>query len=214
MRRRWAIGMAALLLACGMAGTAQADAPGTSVPEEASARPSGRYLLMDPNGRAVTNLDFPGQFQLVSFGYTHCPDICPTTLVQQAGILRELGQRADRVQAIFITVDPGRDTPEVLHRYTSYFDPRIIGLTGSPELVGRAAEHFRVRYERVQEPGAPAAAYHMDHTAGLFLLGPDGSYIRRFAFETPAAEIIERIGALLDEAGMGRGGPDSSGRGG
>ena len=168
-------------------------------PDESAARPSGRYLLMDPNGRAVTNLDFPGQFQLVSFGYTYCPDICPTTLLKQAAILRALGERAESVQPLFITVDPARDTPEVLQRYTRYFHPRIIGLTGAPELIAGAAEHFRVRYERVQEPGAPADAYHMDHSAGMYLLGPDGSYIRKFAYETAAAEIAERIGALLDE---------------
>lgn len=191
--------MATLVLALVLAGSALGEAQVEQGPDEAAVRPSGRYLLMDPNGRAVTNLDFPGKFQLVSFGYTYCPDICPTTLLDQAAILRALGERAESVQPVFITVDPVRDTPEVLQRYTRYFHPRIIGLTGSPELIARAAEHFRVRYERVQEPGAPADAYHMDHSAGMYLLGPDGGYIRKFAYETPAAEIAERIGALLDE---------------
>lgn len=191
-----------LLLSIGLTGWALEARAMDQAPDEAAARPSGRYLLMDPNGRALTNHDFPGQFQLISFGYTYCPDICPTTLVAQAAILRALGERAAGVQPVFITVDPERDTPEVLQRYTSYFHPRIIGLTGSPELIARAAEHFRVRYERVQEPGAPADAYHVDHTAGMFLLGPDGSYIRRFAYETPAAEIAERLAALLDETGL------------
>lgn len=196
MTRLWLV---PLLLSLGLTGAALGDTPLDQGPGEASAPPSGRYLLMDPNGRAVTNLDFPGQFQLISFGYTYCPDICPTTLLQQATILRTLGERAESVQPIFITVDPGRDSPEVLRRYTSHFHPKIIGLMGSPELIARAAEHFRVRYERVQEPGAPADAYHVDHTAGMFLLGPDGGYIRRFAYETPAAEIAERIAALLDD---------------
>lgn len=191
-----------LLLSLGLA-AAFADAPIDQGPAEAAAVPPGRYLLMDPNGRAVTNLDFPGQFQLISFGYTYCPDICPTTLVNQAAILRALGERADAVQPIFITVDPGRDTPEVLRRYTRYFDPRIIGLTGSAELIERTAGHFRVRYERVQDPGAPADAYHVDHTAGMYLLGPDGGYIRRFAYETPASEIAERLADLVDEVGLG-----------
>ena len=198
MRRLWPV-LATLLVPLAMWGSALGDTPLDSGPDEAAARPSGRYLLMDPNGRAVTNLDFPSQFQLVSFGYTYCPDICPTTLLEQAAILRALGERSESVQPVFITVDPVRDTPEVLQRYTRYFHPRIIGLTGSPELITRAAEHFRVRYERVQEPGARADAYHMDHSAGMYLLGPDGGYIRKFAYETPAAEIAERIGALLDE---------------
>ncbi|MGE5155851.1 MAG: SCO family protein [Bdellovibrio bacteriovorus] len=199
MSRLWSIGVAALMLA--LAGLALGEVMAQG-PQEVPRTPSGRYLLMDPNGRAVTNLDFPGQFQLISFGYTYCPDICPTTLVQQAAILRALGERGGAVQPIFITVDPDRDTPEVLQRYTSYFHPRIIGLTGTPELIQRSAENFRVRYERVQDPGAPADAYHMDHTAGMYLLGPDGGYIRRFAYETPAAEIAERMAALVDEAGL------------
>ena len=91
-----------------MGGSALGDTPMDPGPDESAARPSGRYLLMDPNGRAVTNLDFPGQFQLVSFGYTYCPDICPTTLLKQAAILRALGERAESVQLLFITVDPAR----------------------------------------------------------------------------------------------------------
>lgn len=203
MRRGSLAKLTTLLLTLFLAGPALGAGPGNDGPEEATTGPSGRYLLMDPNGRAVTNQDFPGRFQLITFGYTYCPDICPTTLLRQASVLRELGERADRVQAIFITVDPQRDSPEVLHRYTSYFDPRIIGLTGSPELIAHAAEQFRVRYERVQEPGAPTEAYHMDHTAGLFLLGPDGSYIRRFPYEAAAAEVVERIADLLEEEGVG-----------
>lgn len=194
-----------VLLSLALLGTALGDSQVGQGPDGMTA--SGRYLLMDANGRAVTNLDFPGQFQLIAFGYTFCPDICPTTLLEQAAILRALGERAEAVQPLFITVDPQRDTPEVLQRYTSYFHPMIIGLTGSPELIARAAASFRVRYERVQEPGAPTDAYHVDHTAGMYLLGPDGSYIRRFAYETPAAEIAERIDALLEEEGFATGTP-------
>ncbi len=198
MRPLWTLWWTCLLLL--LAGSAPGDSATGQAPAEAPEPPSGRYLLMDPNGRAVTNLDFPGQFQLISFGYTYCPDICPTTLLNQAAILRTLGERAGAIQPIFITVDPERDTPEVLRRYTRYFDSRIIGLTGSPELIERTAEHFRVRYERVQDPGAAADAYHVDHTAGMYLLGPDGGYIRRFAYETPVAEIAERLANLVDEA--------------
>lgn len=91
-----------------------------------------RYLLQDPNGRSVTNEDFRGRFQLIAFGYTYCPDVCPTTLVEMAAILKQLGDQADRLQAIFITVDPERDTTKVLKTYTEFFDPRVLGLTGSP----------------------------------------------------------------------------------
>jgi cytochrome oxidase Cu insertion factor (SCO1/SenC/PrrC family) len=187
---------AALFIAAGLA---TGSACGADTPDEDEASPSGRYLLMDANGRAVTNADFPGQFQLIAFGYTYCPDICPTTLVEAAAIMKQLGDRAERIQPIFITVDPERDTPEVLATYTAYFHPRIMGLTGSASLIERAAQNFNARYEKVTEPGAPADRYHVDHSAGMYLLGPDGSYIRKFGFSTPAAEIAERIDALLSE---------------
>ena len=96
-----------------------------------------RYLLQDPNGRAISQEEFRGRFQLISFGYTYCPDICPTTLVEMAEVLKQLGDRAARVQAIFISVDPERDTPDVLRQWVSAFNPRLIGLTGTPQEIAR-----------------------------------------------------------------------------
>ena len=154
-----------------------------------------RYLLQDPNGRSVTNEDFRGRFQLISFGYTYCPDVCPTTLVEMATILKQLGDQADRLQAIFITVDPERDTVKVLKTYTEFFDPRILGLTGSPALVRRAADNFRIRYAKVREPGSDN--YAVDHSAGMILLGPDGQFIRKFAFATPVDEISAQLREIL-----------------
>jgi protein SCO1/2 len=166
-------------------------------PSPPEATHSGRYLLMDSNGRAVTNADFPGQFQLISFGYTYCPDVCPTTLAEQAAVMRALGEDAAALQPIFITVDPERDTADKLRSYTAYFHPRLIGLTGSPELIAAAARNFGVRYRKVDDPNRPPDQYPVDHSAGLFLLGPDGSYIRKFGYGTPLESIIERIRALL-----------------
>ncbi len=157
-----------------------------------------RYLLKDPNGRAVTDGDFRGRFQLISFGYTFCPDICPTTLVETAQILKQLGDEAARVQPIFISLDPERDTPEQLKAYTAFFDPRILGLTGSPELVGKAAEHFKVRYEKVQPPGA--SHYSIDHSAGMYLLGLDGAFVAKLPYGMPVPELIDRIREALAES--------------
>jgi protein SCO1/2 len=154
-----------------------------------------RYLLQDPNGRSVTSEDFRGRFQLVAFGYTYCPDVCPTTLVEMAAILKQLGDQADRLQAIFITVDPERDTAKVLKTYTEFFDPRILGLTGSPALVRRAADNFRIRYAKVREPSSDN--YAVDHSAGMILLGPDGQFIRKFAFATPVEEISGQLREIL-----------------
>jgi protein SCO1/2 len=154
-----------------------------------------RYLLQDPNGRSVTSEDFRGRFQLITFGYTYCPDVCPTTLVEMAAVLRQLGDQADRLQPIFITVDPERDTAKVLKTYTEFFDPRILGLTGSPALVRRAADNFRIRYAKVHEPGSEN--YAVDHSAGMILLGPDGQFIRKFAFATPVERISEQLQEIL-----------------
>ncbi|MDO8933719.1 MAG: SCO family protein [Rhodocyclaceae bacterium] len=159
-----------------------------------------RYLLRDANGRAVTEGDFAGRFQLVSFGYTYCPDVCPTTLVEMADILKRLGDQAARLQAIFISVDPERDTAEVLKNYTAFFDARIIGLTGPVELVRSAANRFKVRYEKVREPGAPANQYSVDHSAGIYLLGPDGGFLVKFAYQTPPADVVERVRELMAQA--------------
>lgn len=157
-----------------------------------------RYLLQDPNGRSITSEDFNGRFQLISFGYTYCSDICPTTLVEMAEILKLLGDKAARIQAIFISVDPERDSGKVLKTYTEFFDARILGLTASPALVRRAADNFKIRYAKVQAPGADPAHYAVDHSAGMILLGPDGSFIQKFAFATPVVEITRQIEAYVD----------------
>ncbi len=170
----------------------------TSLPTaEESVGINPRYLLQDPNGRSVTSEDFRGRFQLIAFGYTYCPDICPTTLVEMAAILKQLGDQAGRLQAIFVTIDPERDSGQVLKTYTRFFDPRIIGLTGSPALIRRAADNFKIRYAKVHEPGGDPAHYAVDHSAGMILLGPDGSFITKFAFATPVDELSARIGGYL-----------------
>jgi protein SCO1/2 len=185
-----------LFLCATLAAAATHDAPDD---EPADVVP--RYLLMDPRGKAVTSEDFRGRFQLVAFGFTSCPDVCPTTLLEMKQILETLGDKAARLQPVFITVDPERDTAEVLREYTGAFHPAILGLTGKPELVRRAADNFKVRYQKVREPGAPPQSYTMDHTAGMFLVGPDGRLLVRFVYGTPAADIAGRIGSLMEEFG-------------
>ena len=156
-----------------------------------------RYLLIGPQGSAVSNEDFRGRFQLITFGYTFCPDICPTTLVDMAETLKLLGEDAQRVQAIFISVDPDRDTPQQLATYTDFFDKRIIGLTGSPALIQAAARNFKVRYEKVSKENQDPRNYAVDHSAGLYLLGPEGAFIKKFAYATPADSMASEIRQLL-----------------
>jgi protein SCO1/2 len=176
----------------------QGHSPAESVPNAVVPR----YLLQDPNGRAVTNEDFLGRFQLIAFGYTSCPDVCPTTLQEMKEVLKLLGDKASQLQPIFITVDPERDSAQALREYTSAFDPRILGLRGSADLTRRAAAEFRVRYEKVRDPAAPPGSYTVDHSAGMILLAPDGRAVVRFAYATPARQLAERIDALMQEGGM------------
>ncbi|MDP2881798.1 MAG: SCO family protein [Azonexus sp.] len=184
----------ALLLALLCASPAFAQATHSlELLNEAKAEIIPRYLLQDPNGRSVSNEDFRGRFQLISFGYTYCPDICPTTLVEMAEILKQLGEDASRVQPIFISVDPERDTGKILKTYTEFFDPRILGLTASPALVRRTADNFKIRYAKVREPGTAPDRYAVDHSAGMILLGPDGAFIKKFAFAMPVTNITEQI---------------------
>ena len=108
----------------------------------------GAFSLVDHTGRSVTHQDFLGRFMLIFFGYTHCPDICPTDLLVMSQALDMLGAAGERVQPIFITIDPERDTPRVMAEFVAHFHPRLVGLTGAPEQVAAAAEVYRVRYRK------------------------------------------------------------------
>jgi len=173
--------------------------------DDASLQP--RYLLQDVSGRVVTQETFRGRFQLVAFGFISCPDVCPTTLLGIRNIMDALGSKAERLQPIFITVDPERDEAPVLRDYTAAFHPAILGLRGSPELLRKAAESFRVRYEKVREPGAAPDIYTMDHSTGLYLLDPEGQFVVKFASNASPQDVAGRIGRLI-EADR----PPSSGR--
>ncbi len=152
-----------------------------------------RWLLQAGNGRTVSPEDYRGRFQLLAFGFVSCPSVCPTTLLEMQQVLQALGPQAAKVQPLFISVDPERDTLLVLREYTAPFDKRIVGLTGPPLLIERAAQAFKVRYEKILEPGAAPGSYTMDHTAGMFLVGPDGQLLSRIGFGVPVPEIVARI---------------------
>jgi protein SCO1/2 len=157
-----------------------------------------RYLLQDVRGRVVTQESFRGRYQLIAFGFISCPDVCPTTLLGFRNIIDGLGDKAARLQPLFITVDPERDSASVLREYTAAFHPAILGLRGSPELLQRAAESFRVRYEKVREPGAAADIYTMDHSTGMYLLDGEGRFVTKFASNASPAEVAARIRELME----------------
>ena len=189
-----------------IAGCVKAHAPKTEVVAAQPLQPdvtrfpdqvTPRYLLVDQFGRTVSNNDFAGRFQLVNFGYTHCPDVCPTSLSVMSRSLRLLGPDAEQVQPIFITVDPARDTREVLKQYVAYFHPRLLGLSSSPAMIKRTAELFKAHYEKVPAPDGNPDGYTMDHTASLYLLGRNGEFITKFAHGLPAQEVAKRIRTYL-----------------
>jgi len=181
-----------------------AAAPAASATEPVKlARESPRYLLMGTHGRAVRAEDFRERFQLIAFGFVSCPDVCPTTMLDMQQLLVALGERSQRLQPIFITIDPQRDTLEVLKAYAANFDQRILGLTGSAELIRFAANNFKVEYRKVQEPGAPPSVYTMDHSAGMFLLGPDGQLLKKFGYGTPVIEMVAVIDKWMQAEGGG-----------
>jgi protein SCO1/2 len=135
--------------------------------------PLGRELaLTDHTGKARTLADFRGKAVVVFFGYTQCPDVCPTTLAALAAAMKELGADADRVQVLFVTVDPDRDTAELLSHYVPAFDPRFLGMRGDADATARTAKEFKILYQK--QPGRTPDTYTMDHSAGTFIFDPQG----------------------------------------
>jgi len=148
--------------------------PSGDLPPSAEAI-GGSFQLTGADGKSVSDRDFRGKWLLVYFGYTHCPDICPTTLVEISQTLKLLGDDAARIQPLFISIDPERDTPQIVGEYVKAFDDRIIGLAGTPEEVATAAKAYRVFYAK--QEGADAGNYLMQHTAFVYVMGPDGRYV-------------------------------------
>jgi len=152
----------------------------------------GPFSLEDGNGRQVTDRDFRGKYMLIYFGYTFCPDVCPTTLTDMADALDRLGPKADRLQPLFITIDPKRDTPAVVKQYAAAFSPRLIGLTGSPEQIAQVANAYRVYYAE-HRTGPGPGDYTMDHSSILYLMGPDGRFIAPIRADETAADMAADI---------------------
>jgi protein SCO1/2 len=143
----------------------------------------GPFRLTDQDGRTVSDQDLKGHPFLVFFGFTHCPDVCPTTLFEVSEILRSLGPAANGTRALFITVDPERDTPALMKDYLANFDPHLWGLTGDPTAVAAVAKAYRVYYKKVPLDGD---GYTMDHTAIVYLMDKNGRFVAPFNLKRPA----------------------------
>jgi len=147
------------------------------------------FELTGHNGMVFTEEDFEGQWMLVFFGFTNCPDICPTTLSEVAAVMEGLGDDASKVQSIFITIDPQRDNPTALAQYVPKFDAGIIGLTGTPEQIDETSETFPIFYERIEEAAA-SDGYTMGHTSHLFLFDTQAGFAKSWPYGTPAQDIL------------------------
>ncbi len=158
----------------------------------------GPFSLIDQTGKPVTQASWPGRWLLIYFGYTYCPDVCPTELQTIASTLDALGPLAAKVVPIFITIDPERDTPETLAGYVKLFDDRLIGLTGTPQQIAAVARAYRVYYAKVRPK--ESTTYLMDHSSFLYLMGPDGTLRMLFDPATSARDIAGAIRTRLSAA--------------
>jgi protein SCO1/2 len=154
----------------------------------------GHFALSTPDGRRVTDESFRGKWMLVYFGYTSCPDVCPTTLSSMAQALEKLGPLADRVQPVFITVDPVRDTAQIVGEYVKDFDPRFVGLVGSPQEIAAAAHDFHVYYV-VRQLGNNE--YVIDHSSFIYVLDPNGAFVRLLTGDLPGHQLADALRKLL-----------------
>jgi protein SCO1 len=186
MRRRGLLTLAAAVALAPVLLMAQGALPQQGAPMQ--------FTLTATDGTAVSEQTYRGKWLAIYFGYTFCPDVCPTTMLEIAGALKALGPRADTVQGIFITVDPQRDRPKVLAEYLKSFDQRLIGLTGTPAEINAASKTFHVFYERND---ANDGAYSYDHSAFVYLVDPDGKFAKAVIADGDGRQIADTLTALM-----------------
>ncbi len=153
------------------------------------------FTLTDHHGRLVTQADFRGKHLLIYFGYTFCPDVCPTSLSTMVEAMGAMGEAADAIVPVMITIDPDRDTVAALADYVAIFDPRIVGLTGTSEQVAAAARPFKVYYDK----SGDGPDYSVDHSANTYLLGPDGRRLATFPHGIQAKELAQALAARISK---------------
>ena len=189
-RRRALLLAPSAVLAAGLAGTAVYLNSRTKAPFPIG----GPFSLRDGDGHLVTDAQFRGRLMLVYFGYTHCPDACPTALQDMATALDQLGDKKKEVAVVFITIDPERDTPAVMKDYVAAFEAGITALSGTPEEVASAARAYRVYYAR---HATKDGGYDMDHSSIIYLMDRKGRFVANFTHETPPDQIAFKLKSLV-----------------
>lgn len=190
-----AVGLYAAIEGFGGKGEHEHDAANASSELPPGAVVGGPFQLVDQNGAARSEADLNGHVSLIFFGYTHCPDICPTTLQSLSSALDQLGEKAASVVPIFVTVDPERDTPEALKPYTEAFHPRLIALTGTAEAVQQMASAYKVYYAKGQ--AAENGSYSMDHSTVIYVMGPEGTLLGTVDPNAPPSDMAAKIASFL-----------------
>jgi cytochrome oxidase Cu insertion factor (SCO1/SenC/PrrC family) len=175
--------------------------PSVNVRSIGQALVGGPFTLTDQTGKRVTDQDFRGKFMLVFFGFTNCPDVCPTALQVMAAALDKLGPNAERITPVLISIDPQHDTPALLAAYVASFHPRLVGLTGSQAEIDAVAKAYRVYVKKVPDPKS-TAGYTMDHSSIIYVMGMDGSYRTHFTHATSPETMAERLAGMLQRPTM------------
>lgn len=187
---------ALIALACVIAGCGQTPAPKFQLTDVTGANFGKALALNDHTGKARTLADFRGKVVVIFFGFTQCPDVCPTTLAEMAKVVKALGVDGGKVQVLFVSVDPERDTRELLRQYVTAFDPTFLGMVGDAEATARAAKEFKIY---VQKQPAKGGGYSVDHSAGTFILDQQGQ-LRLFAqYGAGAQALLGDIRTLLKQ---------------
>jgi protein SCO1/2 len=173
-------------------GTLPANVPATS----GKALIGGPFSLVDETGKRVTEKDFAGRPMLVYFGFTNCPDVCPAGLQVIAAALDKLGDKADRLAPVFITLDPERDTPAVLGQYVKSFNRRLVGLSGTPDEIAAVAKAYRVYFKKVADEKS-AGSYSVDHSSYMYLMSPTGEFVKHFPHTVSVDQLADALAKAL-----------------
>ncbi len=195
---RWLAGSAMLASTAGFLTACKSKADFNAIDLTGSKEYGQDFSMPDQHGQRRSMADFKGKVVLVFFGFTQCPDVCPTTLGDLAAVKQKLGAKGDKLQVIFASVDPSRDTPEILQAYLANFDPSFLALRGSDEETAKMAKDFKVYYKRVE--GQTPGSYTMDHTAGDYIFDPEGRLRLYSRYGTPVDTLAKDIEQLIDGA--------------
>ncbi len=198
-----ALGVSALAIA--LIGQAYIPKPATPVAVVEKEQPTvtqkptigGPFILVDQNGKTVTEADFAGRYMMVFFGYTFCPDVCPTAMQAVTDALDLLGPAGEKIDPVFISIDPERDTPAVMKSFVENFHPRLTGLTGSLEQIADVAKAYKVYFGKVREKDAPEDEYMMNHSSVIYVMGPDGKFVTHFTHGTTPETMAEKLKELV-----------------